>query len=53
MVTGGYLAAMLGLLWQAAAGDAYHGAFGLPTGSLVLFLAGAGALWLARSARAR
>jgi hypothetical protein len=53
VVTGGYLAAMLGLLWQAAAGDAYHGPFGLPTGSLVLFLAGAGALWLARSARAR
>jgi peptidoglycan/LPS O-acetylase OafA/YrhL len=52
VTTAGYLAALLGLLWQANAGEADHGPFGLPTGSLLLFLAGAGVLWLARSAQA-
>jgi hypothetical protein len=47
----GYLAALLGLLWQATAGEDDHGPFGLPTGSLLVFLAGAGLLWLARMAR--
>lgn len=47
----GYLAALLGLLWQATAGEGYHGPLGLPTGSLLVFLAGAGLLWLARVAR--
>jgi fucose 4-O-acetylase-like acetyltransferase len=52
VVTVGYLATLLGLLWQAVAGEADHGAFGLPTGSLALFLAGAAMLWSARIARA-
>jgi hypothetical protein len=52
VTTLGYLAALLGLIWQANAGEAYHGWFGLPTGSLLLVLAGAGVLWLARSAHA-
>ncbi len=51
VATAGYLLALLGLLWQANAGEAYHGPFGLPTGSLLLFLAGAAVLWLARVTR--
>lgn len=51
LTTGGYLAVLGGLLWQAAAGAGHHGPFGLPTGALALFLGGAAALWLARTAR--
>jgi hypothetical protein len=51
VVTVGYLAALLGLLWQATAGEADHGPFGLPAGSLALFLAGAALLWSVRNAR--
>lgn len=45
----GYLAVVSGLLWQAVAGDGYHGPLGMPTGAVSLVLAGAGVLWLART----
>jgi hypothetical protein len=48
VVTTGYLAALAGLLWQAAAGPGDHGPFGLPTGSLLLFLVATALLRLAR-----
>jgi peptidoglycan/LPS O-acetylase OafA/YrhL len=44
----GYPAVVLGLLWQALAGRGDHGPFALPTGALLLYLAGAGALRLGR-----
>ncbi|HEY8472054.1 MAG TPA: acyltransferase family protein [Natronosporangium sp.] len=44
LVAAGYVAMMVGLLWQALAGSASHGPFALPTGALVLFLAGAAVL---------
>jgi fucose 4-O-acetylase-like acetyltransferase len=47
-VVGGYAAVIGGLLWQALAGSGYRGPFGVPTGALLLFLAGAATLWLAR-----
>jgi fucose 4-O-acetylase-like acetyltransferase len=50
LVAAGYLAVIIGLLWQALAGSADHGPFGLPTGALLLFLAGAALLWLLRRA---
>lgn len=43
----GYVAVLLGLLWQAVAGDEYHGPVAMPTGALVLFLGGAAVLALA------
>jgi hypothetical protein len=45
----GYAAVIVGLLWQAAAGSADHGPFALPTGALLLYLAGAAVLRLARA----
>jgi hypothetical protein len=48
LVAAGYAAAIVGLLWQAVAGSGYHGPFAMPTGALLLFLAGAGTLWLLR-----
>jgi hypothetical protein len=45
----GYAAVVVGLLWQAAAGSADHGPFALPTGALLLYLAGAAVLRLARA----
>jgi fucose 4-O-acetylase-like acetyltransferase len=45
LVVAGYCAVIAGLLWQAVAGSGYHGAFGVPTGALLLFLAGAATLW--------
>jgi hypothetical protein len=47
----GYAATVLGLVWQAAAGPGQHGPFALPTGALLLYLAGAGTLRAARAAR--
>jgi fucose 4-O-acetylase-like acetyltransferase len=49
LVAGGYLAIVAGLLWQAVAGSGDHGPFAMPTGALLLFLAGAALLWLLRS----
>ena len=47
--TVGCLAVVSGLLWQAVAGDGYHGPFGMPTGAVSLVLAGTAVLWLARA----
>lgn len=52
LAIGGYAAVIAGLLWQAAAGQQDHGPFGLPTGALVVFLAGAAGLRLGRAATA-
>jgi fucose 4-O-acetylase-like acetyltransferase len=49
-VAAGYLAAIVGLLWLALAGSGDHGPFGMPTGALLVFLTGAGLLWLLRRA---
>jgi hypothetical protein len=40
LVAAGYAAVVFGLLWQAVAGSADHGPFAMPTGALLLFLAG-------------
>lgn len=48
VVLTGYVAVLLGLLWQAAAGRGDHGPFALPTGALLVFLAGAALLRLGR-----
>jgi fucose 4-O-acetylase-like acetyltransferase len=50
LVAAGYAATIAGLLWQAAAGSGDHGPFAMPTGALLLFLAGAAVLWLLRRA---
>jgi peptidoglycan/LPS O-acetylase OafA/YrhL len=47
----GYAAVVSGLLWQAVAGRADHGPFALPTGALLLYLAGAAILGLPRRSR--
>lgn len=44
----GYAAVIGGLLWQAVAGRGEHGPFAFPTGALLVYLAGAAALWGAR-----
>jgi hypothetical protein len=45
IVATGYAAVIVGLLWQAEAGLADHGPFALPTGALLLYLAGAAVLY--------
>lgn len=52
LVYAGYTAALAGLWWQAAAGPGDHGPLGLPTAAVAVYLAGAGALRLARAAAA-
>jgi hypothetical protein len=51
VVAGGYLAVVGGLLWLAVAGEGPHGPFAVPTGALLLYLAGAGALRFCRARR--
>jgi hypothetical protein len=48
LVAAGYVAVIAGLLWQAVAGSDNHGPFALPTGALLLFLAGAAVLVVPR-----
>lgn len=49
LVAAGYLAVIVGLLWQAVAGSEDHGPFAMPTGALLLFLAGAAVLLIPRT----
>jgi fucose 4-O-acetylase-like acetyltransferase len=48
LVAAGYVAVITGLLWQAVAGSADHGPFAMPTGALLLSLAGAAVLCVPR-----
>ena len=53
VVAGAYLAAVLGMYWQASAGSGPHGPFTVPTGALVLVFGAAGVLWWLRQERTR